>query len=42
MPPADEATFIQLWQQGLSQDPMARPLGIPRGTVSSRASTLMR
>ena len=37
MTPADEATFIALWQQGLSQDAMTQRLGIPRGTVASRA-----
>jgi hypothetical protein len=40
MTPADEATFITLWQQGLSQDAMAQRLGIPIGTVKSRAHTL--
>jgi hypothetical protein len=38
--PADEATFIALWQQGLSQDAIAQRLGIPIGTVKSRAHTL--
>jgi hypothetical protein len=42
MTPADEATFIARWQQGLAQDAMAHRLGIPRGSVSSRASTLVR
>jgi hypothetical protein len=42
MTPADEARFIEFWQQGLSQDDMAQRLGIPRGTVSSRAYTLVR
>jgi hypothetical protein len=42
MTPADEAHFIELWNQGLSQDDMAQRLGIPRGTVSSRAYTLVR
>ena len=40
MTPADETTFITLWQQGLSQDAMAQRLGIPIGTVKSRAHTL--
>jgi hypothetical protein len=38
----EELIFIQLWQQGLAQDAMARLLSIPRGTVSSRAYTLVR
>ena len=37
MTPADEATFIALWQQGLSQDAIAQRLGVPKGTVQSRA-----
>ena len=40
MTPTDEATFIALWQQGLSQDAIAQQLGIPVGTVKSRAHTL--
>jgi hypothetical protein len=40
MTPTDEATFITLWQQGLSQDAIAQRLGIPIGTVKSRAHTL--
>jgi hypothetical protein len=40
MTPADEATFCALWQQGLSQDAIAQRLGIPIGTVKSRAHTL--
>lgn len=40
MTPADEATFITLWSQGLSQDAIAQQLGIPIGTVKSRAHTL--
>ena len=40
MTPTDEATFIALWSQGLSQDAIARQLGIPVGTVKSRAHTL--
>jgi hypothetical protein len=35
-----EPEFIQLWQQGLSQDAIAQQLGIPVGTVKSRAHTL--
>jgi hypothetical protein len=42
MTPADEATFITLWQQGLETAAIAQALGIPRGTVSSRAHTLAR
>ena len=37
MTPTDEATFIALWQQGLSQDAIGQRLGIPVGTVKSRA-----
>jgi len=40
MTPADEATFIALWQQGLSQDAIAQQMGCPVGTVKSRAHTL--
>jgi hypothetical protein len=40
--PADEAHFIALWQAGTETAAIARELGIPRGTVSSRASTLVR
>jgi hypothetical protein len=40
MTPADEATFIALWQQGLSQDAIAQQLGCPVGTVKSRAHAL--
>jgi hypothetical protein len=40
MTPADEATFCALWQQGLSQDAIAQRLGIPIGTVKSRAHAL--
>jgi hypothetical protein len=40
MTPADEATFIALWQQGLSQAAIAQRLGLPVGTVKSRAHTL--
>ena len=36
----DEDRFIALWQQGLSQGAMAQQLGIPVGTVKSRAHTL--
>jgi DNA-binding transcriptional MocR family regulator len=40
--PADEATFIVLWSQGASYAAIAQALGIPMGTVSSRAATLVR
>jgi len=40
MTPADEATFIALWQQGLSQDAIAQQMGCPVGTVKSRAHML--
>jgi hypothetical protein len=40
MTPTDEATFIALWQQGLSHEAMAQQLSIPVGTVKSRAHTL--
>jgi DNA-directed RNA polymerase specialized sigma24 family protein len=36
MTPADEATFIQLWQQGASYRELAAALGGPLGTVASR------
>ena len=42
MTPADEATFIQLWQQGLTHAAMAQQLGCPVGTVKSRLHTLQR
>jgi DNA-binding transcriptional MocR family regulator len=42
MTPAEEAEFIRLWTAGMEQVEIARQLGIPRGTVSSRASTLVR
>jgi hypothetical protein len=42
MTPADEALFIQLWNQGLDSAAIGQQLGIPRGTVSSRAATLVR
>jgi hypothetical protein len=42
MTSADEARFIQLWQQGVDSAAIGRQLGIPRGTVSSRAATLVR
>ncbi len=42
MTPEAEATFIQLWQQGASQQAIAARLGVPVGTVKSRASALAR
>jgi len=42
MTPADEQVFITLWTQGASQQDIAQALGIPLGTVSSRAATLAR
>ena len=36
MTPADNATFIALWQQGLDMATIDQCLGIPRGTVASR------
>jgi transposase len=42
MTPADETTFIALWQQGASQQELAQRLGVPIGTIKSRASALAR
>jgi DNA-binding transcriptional MocR family regulator len=42
MTPTDEATFIALWQQGLSHEALAQQLGIPVGTVKSRAHRLQQ
>jgi Winged helix-turn-helix DNA-binding len=42
MTPTDEATFIALWQQGASQQELAARLGVPVGTIKSRASALAR
>jgi hypothetical protein len=42
MTPAEEATFIQLWQQGASYAVIARALLIPGGTVGSRATRLAK
>jgi DNA-binding transcriptional MocR family regulator len=41
MTPAEEARFIELWQQGASYRELAAALGCPLGTVSSRASALV-
>jgi hypothetical protein len=40
MTPADEAEFIQLWQQGASYRDIAQALGCPLGTVASRSAAL--
>jgi hypothetical protein len=40
--PEEEATFIVLWQQGLTTDAIAEALGIPKGTARSRAYTLQQ
>jgi DNA-directed RNA polymerase specialized sigma24 family protein len=37
MTSAEEATFIAMWQQGLEMAASAQHLGIPKGTVQSRA-----
>jgi DNA-binding transcriptional MocR family regulator len=42
MTPAEEATFIALWQQGATHEAIAQQLGCPVGTVKSRAHTLAR
>jgi hypothetical protein len=42
MTPADEAEFIALWNQDLAIAAIAQRLGIPRGTVSSRATALRK
>jgi DNA-directed RNA polymerase specialized sigma24 family protein len=42
MTPADEALFITLWQQGAGQQELAQRLGVPLGTIKSRASALAR
>jgi DNA-binding transcriptional MocR family regulator len=39
---AEEARFIALWNAGTETAAIARQLGIPRGTVSSRASALAK
>jgi len=40
MTPADEATFIQLWEQGASYKAIAQALRCPLGTVASRSAAL--
>ena len=42
MTPTEEATFISLWQEGLTHEAMARQLGWPVGTVKSRLHTLLQ
>jgi|SRR5882724_2429858 transposase len=37
-----EATFIDLWQQGLEIADIAQRLGVPYGTIQSRAHRLQR
>ncbi len=39
MTPADEISFVALWQQGLETAAIAQALGIPPGTARSRAYT---
>ena len=40
MTPTEEATFTALWAEGLTTAAIAQQLGIPVGTVKSRAHTL--
>jgi DNA-directed RNA polymerase specialized sigma24 family protein len=40
MTPTEEARFIALWNAGTETAAMAQQLGIPVGTVSSRAAAL--
>jgi hypothetical protein len=40
--PADEARFIALWNAGTETAAIAQQLGIPVGTVSSRAHRLQQ
>jgi DNA-directed RNA polymerase specialized sigma24 family protein len=42
MTPAEEETVITLWQQGASQQELAVCLGMPVGTIKSRALALAR
>jgi hypothetical protein len=37
-----ESTFIDLWQQGLEITEIAQRLGVPKGTVQSRAHRLQQ
>jgi len=40
--PVEEARFIALWNEGLPTTAIAQRLGIPEGTVKSRAHTLQQ
>src|SRR2546422_6790263 len=40
MTPAEEAQFIQLWQDGASYRDIAQAMGCPLGTVASRSAAL--
>ena len=40
MTPAEEQAFMALWQAGVPTAEIGRQLGIPRGTVGSRAYVL--
>ena len=40
MTPAEEASFIQLWQEGASYKAIAAALDCPIGTVASRSAVL--
>jgi hypothetical protein len=42
MTPAEEATFIRLWQQGHTAATIAQQLGIAEGTARSRAYSLQQ
>jgi hypothetical protein len=42
MTPTDEAEFIALWTAGLEIAAIAQRLGIPKGTVDSRATALRK
>ena len=42
MTPAEEARFIQLWQEGLTCPDIAERLDIPPGTARSRAYSLQQ
>jgi hypothetical protein len=42
MPPADEAYFISVWQDGIETAEIGSQFGIPPSTLSSHAHTLVR
>jgi hypothetical protein len=42
MTPEEEGQFVVWWQQGMRVEEIARRLGIPQGTVSSRAAGLRK